>query len=249
MTHLLQNFMHMINHRSFNIFTKIKINDAESILKILLSGLQQGSLLSSILFNIFVNDLFLFINKAKLANFADDNTIYANSAEMETLLDILEKESEVAINWFKQNEMIVNPDKFQAMVLGRHKQKETINLAINGAEIKGKNPVTLLGVEIDNELNFNNHISNICKKAGNKINAISRIQSFLGQKEKEALVNTFVYSNFNYCSLVWHFSTKKSTNKIEKIQERCLKLLYNNTTETYDDLLVKIRSLLWKLSV
>ena len=78
---------------------------------------------------------------------------------------------------------------------------------------------------------------NICKKAGNKINAISRIQSFLGQKGKEALVNTFVYSNFNYCSLVWHFSPKKSTDKIEKIQERCLKLLYSNTTETYDDFL------------
>ena len=82
--------------------------------------------------------------------------------------------------------------------------------------MKGQDSVTLLGVEIDNELNFNDHISNICKKAGNKINAISRIRSFLGQKEKEALVNTFVYSNFNCCSLVWHFSTKKSTNKIEK---------------------------------
>ena len=57
--------------------------------------------------------------------------------------------------------------------------------------------------------------------------------------EKEASVNTFVYSNFNYCSLVWHFTTKKSTNKTEKIQERYLKLLYNNTTETYDDLLIK----------
>ena len=85
---------------------------------------------------------------------------------METLLDILEKESEVAINWFKQNEMIVNPDKFQAMVLGRHKQKETINLTINGAEIKGQNSITLLGVQIDNKLNFDNHISNACKKAG-----------------------------------------------------------------------------------
>ena len=158
---------------------------------------------------------------------------------METLLDILEKESETARKWFKQNQMIVNPDKFEAMVLGRHKQKEKINLNINGAEIKGQNSVTLLGVEIDNELNFNNHISNICKKAGNKINAISRIQSFPDQKEKEALVNTFVYSNFNYCSSVWHFSTKKSTKKIEKIQEHCLKLLYNSTTETYDDLLVK----------
>ena len=77
------------------------------------------------------------------------------------------------------------------------------------------------------------------QKAGNKINAISRIQSFLAQKEKEPLVNTFIYSNFNYCSLVWYFSTKKSTNKIEKIQERCLKLLYNSTTETYDNLFVK----------
>ena len=89
-----------------------------------LSGVPQGSILGPILFNAFINDLILFINKAKLANFADDNTIYANSAEMETLLDLLEKESETAIHWFQQNQMIVNPDEFQAMVLGRHKQKE-----------------------------------------------------------------------------------------------------------------------------
>ena len=85
------------------------------------------------MFNIFINDLSLFTNKAKLANFADNHKIYANNAEMETLLDILEKESETAIKFFKQNGMIVNPDKFQAMVLGRHKQKEKINLKINGA--------------------------------------------------------------------------------------------------------------------
>ena len=76
--------------------------------------------------SIFVNDLFLFINKAKLANFADNNTIYANNPEMEMLLDILENESETAIKWFKQNGMIVNLDQFQAMVLGRYKQKEKL---------------------------------------------------------------------------------------------------------------------------
>ena len=184
----------------------VKINDAESIFKILLSGVPQGSILGPILFNVFINDLFLFINKTKLANFADDNTIYANSAEMETLLDILEKENETAIKWFKKNQMIVNPDKFQAMVLGRHRQKEKINLNINGAEIKGQNSVTLLGAEIGNELNFNDHISNICKKAGNKTNAISRIQSFLGQKEEEALVNIFLYSNL---TIAHYFNKEK----------------------------------------
>ena len=78
------------------------------------------------MFSIFVNDLFLFINKAKLANFADNNTIYANNPEMEMLLDILENESETAIKWFKQNGMIVNLDQFQAMVLGRYKQQEKL---------------------------------------------------------------------------------------------------------------------------
>ena len=119
------------------------------------------------------------------------------------------------------------------MVLGKHQQKETINLTINGAEIKGQNSVTLLRFEIDNELNFNNHISNICKMAWNKMNYISGIHSFLGQNEYKALVNTFVYSNFNYWSFVWYFSIKKSTNEIEKMQERSLKLFYYNATDTY----------------
>ena len=55
--------------------------------------------------------------KAKSANFADDNEIHANSVEMETLRDVLERESERAIKWFKQNEMIVDREKFQSMVL------------------------------------------------------------------------------------------------------------------------------------
>ena len=114
-----------------------KINDTESLLEILLTGVQQGSILGQILFNIFLNDLFLFIKEAKLANFADDNTIYTESRDIDTLLKLLEEESKTAINWFKENEMIVNPNKFQAMVVGRGKEiQNEYTLNINDEKIK-----------------------------------------------------------------------------------------------------------------
>ena len=76
---------------------RVKINDTESLVKILLSGVPQGSILGLILFNRFVNDLLFFRKEAKLVDFADDNTIYAGKKNLNELLRLLEKETEVAI--------------------------------------------------------------------------------------------------------------------------------------------------------
>ena len=91
-----------------------KINDTESFFQIHLSGVPQGSILGPILFSLFINDLFFFnfIKDAELANFADDNTIYVGGKDLTELVEILRKECETAINWFKTNKMIVNPNKF-----------------------------------------------------------------------------------------------------------------------------------------
>ena len=160
------------------------------------------------------------------------------SKDITALLKLLEKESETAIKWFEDNNMIVNPEKFQAIIIdSRNQLQDKYRLRVNNAEIVPKTSVTLLGVEIDNKLNFEKHISSICKKASNQLNALSRIQKFMGQKEKETIINTFIYSNFNYCPLVWHFSTQKSVKKIEKIQERCLRLLLNDYAGNYEEML------------
>ena len=73
--------------------------------------------------------------------------------------------------------------------------------------------VKLLGIVIENKLNFEKHISNICKKASNQLNAICRLQTFLGHKEREAILNTSVHSSFNYGCLILHFSSEKSKIK------------------------------------
>ena len=87
----------------------VRINNTRSNFQILLSGVPQGSILGPILFNKFINDLLLWISNFELLNFADDNTI-----------STLEKESQAAIDWFVSNEMIANPDKFQAIVVKRN---------------------------------------------------------------------------------------------------------------------------------
>ena len=195
----------------------VKINDIESLFKILLSGVPQGSILGLILFNIFINDLLFFINEKKLANFADYNMINAAKRDLNELLRLIDKESEVAIKWFSDNNMIVNPKKFRAIIKNRENRSNHNHcLIINNAEIKSKESVTLLGIEIDNKLNFKKHVSTICKRANSHLNTINRIGQDLGQKEKEILINFFVYSNFNYGPLIWHFTTRKGIDKIEK---------------------------------
>ena len=225
----------------------VKINDTKSLYQILLSGVPQGFILGPVLFNLFINDLFLFIKEADLANFADDNTLYVSKKNLAEVLEVLERECETAINWFKENNMIVNPDKFQTMIITSNKEQNNTPVKINGVDITPESSVKLLGIEIDNKLNFEKHISTLCNKASNQLNAICRLQPYMGQKEKETIINTFVYSNFNYGSLIWHFCNKKSQNKIEKIQERCLKVLLNDYTSNYEELLENSKSVPMKI--
>ena len=89
-------------------------------------------------------------------------------------------------------------------------------------------------------MNFNHHINKLSKSAGNQLNALTRLKSFLGLKERVVLVNSFIYSNFDYCPLVWMFSHKKSLNKTEILHKRALRFLLNDYDEnSYEELLEK----------
>ncbi len=96
--------------------------------------------------------------------------------------------------------------------------------------------VRLLGVHIDSKLNFNAHVSEICRKTGYKLNVLGRLSRTLNVESKLLLLHSFIPSYFNYCSVVWHFCDMSSTKNIEKIQERALRLIYKDFTSSYDTL-------------
>ena len=97
----------------------IRINNIFSTFQNILSGVPQGSILGLILFNIFLNDLFLCIKESDLHNFADDNAITAICNTLTGLLKTLEQDPESAVNCFKQIETTVNVDNFQAIILNK----------------------------------------------------------------------------------------------------------------------------------
>ena len=91
------------------------INDTKSVSQKIIS------VTGSILFNFSIYDLFFFVSSALMCNFADDNYLSVAAKTVTELKNTLESESEVIINWFKNNKMIVNPEKFQAIILDKQK--------------------------------------------------------------------------------------------------------------------------------
>ena len=143
---------------------RTKIKSCYSSWREIKFGVPQGSILGPLLFNIFLNDIFLFVENTNITNYADDNTPYAIESSIEKLIETLEHDSNILLNWFQTNEMVSNNDKCHLIII--NSEDNIIN--IGNEEITGSNSVKLLGVTIDNKLNFNDHVTNICKKANKK---------------------------------------------------------------------------------
>ena len=136
--------------------------------------------------------------------------------------------------------MIVNPEKFQAIIIDRKNQKNNPRkLMIDEKVITSSENVTLLDLEVDSKLNFDEYISKLCNKSAGQLNALCRIGHLIGLEERKIIINGFFFASFNFSPLVWHVSSRKSINKIENIQKRALRFLLNDYSSDYETLLKK----------
>ena len=212
----------------------VKIGSIHSEWQNLSKGVRQGSVLGPALFNIFLNDIYGFITDAELYNYADDNTNAAMAEKLDTVKTILQTQSLNAIKWFNDNLMEANPSKFQVMILHRSKSQVDFAMCLYGVDLRVEDSVKLLGVIIDAKMTFNLHSQSICHKAGAQLNALYRINNFLDQNSKLAIVRSF-----KYCPLVCHFCGKFNRNKMEKILKRALRCALDDKTSDYNILLQK----------
>ena len=227
-----------------NRMQRTKVNGSYSSWRKLLYGVPQGSILGPLLFNIFINDIFLFLENTQIANYADDNSIYAVEKDVLTLLQTLERETFNVLNWFKLNEMISNISKCHLIVtdINHKKYSSKSYIYLENEFLENQDTVKLLGILVDQNLNFEEHINGLLKKGNQKLHALMRIKSYLTEAKLKLVMKTFIESLFNYCSLIWMGHSRGTNRKINKLQERALRVVYNNKSLTFQQLLEKGKS-------
>lgn len=220
----------------------VRVNGCTSSLLDVKKGVPQGSILGPIIFNIFINDIFFLTKETSLHNYADDNTLSFVHKDIKKLKETLERECLDLVRWFENNRMQANPDKFQAIALGRKCQPENVCFNVGNVEINTEETVKLLGVHIDSLLNFDVQIKMVCKRASRQANALGRIAKHLTIEGRKAIYHAFIMSNFNFCPLVWHFCSKMNTKKLEKVNYRALRFVFQDFNVSYEELLLKMKS-------
>ena len=134
--------------------------------------------------------------------------------------------------------MDANPAKFQCTVLGKN-NKENFSIHVQDNVISPQNYIKVLGVSLDNNLNFKIHISNICRMASRQITAFKRVAKHLNVSNRELTYKSFIASNFSYSPTTWIFCGKQNANKLNKLQERALRIVYQDFSSSYESLLEK----------
>ena len=153
---------------------RTKIDDNCSSWSEILFGVPQGSILGPFLFSIFLADLFFIIKDIDIASYADDTTPFIVENNIENVIASLEQVSEDLFNWFKNNRLKSNADKCHVLV----STNKSIGVNIGNYTIDNSECEKLLGVKIDVNLNFSDHISDLCKKASRKI-SLARVTPFM----------------------------------------------------------------------
>ena len=227
-------YSYLINRKQ-----RTKINNSYSSWAFPDMGVPQGSNLGPPLFNIYTNDIFFFIDNKLLTNFADDNTPYQIGKCLKCVIENLENDALILDKWFSDNYLKMNAEKCHLLVPNHTKN---VSLRIKDEVIKCEESVKLLGITVDNKLNFNDHVAGICKKASQKLHALTRIAPYTNTKKLKVLMKAFIESQFNYCPLVWMFHNRSINNRINRIHERALRTAYKDYESSFDQLLKKDNS-------
>ena len=210
------------------------------------SGVPQGSIIGPLLFLIFTNDLpSVFTDKCNIISYADDTQLIIEAENLPTLIRKIEEVINIAQNWYSSNSMKNNTGKSEVLIINARKNLKHIKIKVKDGnkfiKINPKPFIEVLGVKIDDKLNWTKQISSVKKKAFNSIRCIHRINPMLPIKLRVLLYTTLVTPILDYADVVWGHCGEVQMNNLQKAQNFAIKSIvgkkkYDSTSEAFSKL-------------
>ena len=198
---------------------KTKVGSSFSAYLDIIYGIPQGSMLGPLLFNIDLRDLVFEDYCSEFANFADDTTPYNCEPTLNKVVNTLETTTEKMFKWFGFSNLKANASKGHLFL----SPYQPVPVNIKGSIIEY-------------------HINRICRKASQKLHALSRTAKHISEDEKPMLFKSFIILQFNYCPIVWMCHGRGLNNKINNIHERALRIVYQDKKSSFETLLKRDKS-------
>ena len=194
-------------------------------------GAPQGSCLGSLIFLIFTNDLHKQIENCNTILFANDTTLYKTHRSLNYLKWCLEDDMTRLSDWFRANKLSMNLGKTVCVLFQKDSTLKTVMINVDGIEINSVKEVRFLGMWLNNQLNWSNHIEKLIIKISRNSNLIKYNKSSMPRDTKLLIYHSHVMSHIQYGLILWGNNASSSQiNRIQKILDRCEKFITHKQT-------------------
>lgn len=207
----------------------VVINDSQSSLLTITSGVPQGSILGPLLFNIYINDITSVSKYVDFIIYADDTSIFFHGNDLGKLADSANNILNDIFIWSTANYLMINTKKSKAVVFAPVQKAvcRGLDIYLGPEKIEVVKEVSSLGVIFNENLNWDEHVNKVTRNIARTCGALSKLRQILPANIKLLLYNTLFSSHINYCSLVWADTSKANRNKIFLLQKKAIRHIAN----------------------